>query len=50
MRHAAFCFFHTDVRLRRRHKRIPAAPSWRQKLHPARAHQLAARITTNPWT
>src|SRR4051812_39528264 len=23
MDHGAFCFFHTDVRLRRRHKRIP---------------------------
>src|SRR5258705_2429273 len=45
MRNAAFCFFHTDVRLRRRHKRIPLPIMEDNNSIQLALNQLAARIT-----
>ena len=44
MQHGAFCFFHTDVRLRRKHKRIPLPILEDANSVQMALNQLAARI------
>ena len=44
MNHGAFCFFHTDVRLRRRHKRIPLPIVEDANSVQLALNQIAARI------
>ena len=44
MNHSAFCFFHTDVRLRRRHKRIPLPVLEDANSVQLALNQVAARI------
>src|SRR6266705_2039805 len=44
MHHGAFCYFHTDVRLRRRHKRIPLPIVEDANSVQLALNQVAARI------
>jgi hypothetical protein len=44
MHHGAFCYFHTDVRLRRRHKRIPLPIVEDANSVQLALNQIAARI------